>query len=74
MMVNFSLTELDTTHDFLFGKVRTWSFAVYALILIPRITDNVLLVLVIRFKDALRCFSTPTTYFIVNLAASDLLN
>ena len=30
----------DATHDFLFGKVRTWSFAVYALILIPRITDN----------------------------------
>ena len=72
-MVNFSSTELDPTDYLLFGNGTTWSFTVYALISITGIIANVFLLLAI-FKDPLKCFSTPTTYFIVNLAVSDLLN
>ena len=72
-MVNFSSTELDPTDYLLFGNRTTWSLTVYALISITGIIANVFLLLAI-FKDPLKCFSTPTTYFIVNLAVSDLLN
>ena len=44
MMVNFPLAELDPTQYFLLGKLRTWSFAVYTLILITIITDSVFFV------------------------------
>ena len=72
-MVNFSSTELDQTDFTFFGKVTIWSFTVYTLILITGMIANGFLLLAI-FKDPLKCFSTPTTYFIVNLAISDLLN
>ena len=72
-MVNFSSTELDQTDFTFFGKVTIWSFTVYTLILITGMMANGFLLLAI-FKDPLKCFSTPTTYFIVNLAISDLLN
>ena len=72
-MVNFSSTELDPTDYLLFGKGTTWSLTVYALILITGIIANGFLLLAM-FKDPLKCFSTPTTYFIVNLAVSDLFN
>ena len=65
--------ELDPKDYLLFGNGTTWSLTVYALILITGIIANVFLLLAI-FKDPLKCFSTPATYFIVNLAVSDLLN
>ena len=56
-----------------FGQITTWSFVVYLSISITGVFANVLLILAI-FKDPLKCFRDATTYFIINMSVSDILN
>lgn len=55
------------------GEIKTWNFIVYILIALTGAVANVLLLLAI-VKDPLKCFRNPMSWFIANLAFSDLLN
>jgi hypothetical protein len=55
------------------GTIVAWSFAVYLSIIVIAAIANVLLLFVI-YRNALKCFRNPTTYFIANLGIADLLN
>ena len=50
-----------------------WSLTVYLFFIIVAITANVLL-LFAMYKDPLKCFRNPTSYFIANLGIADLIN
>ena len=62
----------DQCNTFL-GKIVIWNLIAYLSILITAIITNVHLLFAI-YKDPLKCFCNPATYFIVNLAIADLLN
>ena len=55
------------------GTIVTWNLTVYLSIIVIAAIANVLLLLAI-YKNPLKYFRNPTTYFIANLAISDLLN
>ncbi|XP_028405286.1 adrenocorticotropic hormone receptor-like [Dendronephthya gigantea] len=67
------------TDDFKFcemmylGDIVSWSLAVYMLIIVFGAISNILLLFAI-YKNPLKCFSNPTTYFVANLGIVDLLN
>ncbi|XP_028417612.1 sphingosine 1-phosphate receptor 1-like [Dendronephthya gigantea] len=58
--------------DFI-GAITTWNFVVYFCIIFTAVTANVMLLFGI-YRNPLKCFRNPTTYFITNLAIADLLN
>jgi hypothetical protein len=79
-MTNATMNHTNSTFELepqrmsiFFGHITTWSFVVYLLISITGVVANVLLLLAI-FKDPLKCFRDATTYLIVNLSLSDILN
>ena len=55
------------------GNVVTWKLIIYLSVLVIAVIANILLLFAI-YKDPLKCFRNPTTYFIANLAIADLLN
>ncbi len=55
------------------GTIVTWNLTVYLFMIVIAAIANVLLLLAI-YKNPLKCFRNPTTYFIANLAIADLLN
>ena len=70
--LNFTDDNFQYCEIFL-GEIVPWSLAVYLSFLVTAAIANILLLLAI-YKDPLKCFRKPTTYFIVNLSISDLLN
>lgn len=56
-----------------FKQATTGTFVGSVLILVTGLMANVLL-LVALFKDPLKCFRTPSAYFVMNTAITDLLN
>ncbi len=69
--VNFT-DHFEYCETFL-GTIVTWNLTVYLSIIVIGAIANVLLLLAI-YKNPLKCFRNPTTYFIANLAIADLLN
>ena len=69
--VNFT-DHFEYCEPFL-GTIVTWNLTVYLSIIVIAAIANVLLLLAI-YKNPLKCFRNPTTYFIANLAIADLLN
>ena len=55
------------------GDIVAWSFGVYLFFIIMSVIANVLLSFAM-YKDPLKCFRNPTSYFIANLGIADLLN
>ena len=55
------------------GDIVPWSLTVYLFFIIVAIIANVLL-LFAMYKDPLKCFRNPTSYFIANLGIADLIN
>ncbi len=71
--LNFTNNSEDCAYVSLLGRIGTWNLTVYLFITIIAAIANVLLLLAI-YKNPLKCFRNPTTYFIANLAVVDLLN
>ncbi len=69
--VNFT-DHFEYCEPFL-GTIVTWNLTVYLSIMVIAAIANVLLLLAI-YKNPLKCFRNPTTYFIANVAIADLLS
>ena len=55
------------------GTIVTWNLTIYLSTIVIAATANVLLLFAI-YKNPLKCFRNPTSYFIANLAIADLLS
>ena len=55
------------------GNIVVWDLTVYLSLTIIGVAANLLLLFAIH-KDPLKCFRNPTTYFIVNVAITNVLN
>ena len=71
--MNNSFTVQSSPFQLFFVRITTWNFIIYSLITLTGAVANGLLLLA-AFKDPLKCFRSPTSYFVVNLAVSDFLN
>ena len=69
---NFTGDYFPYSETFL-GDIVPWSLGVYLFFTILAVIANVLL-LFAMYKDPLKCFRNPTSYFIANLGIADLLN
>jgi hypothetical protein len=61
------------THLTFSGTLVAWNLSIYLCIIVIAAISNILLLFAI-YKNPLKCFRNPTSYFIANLAVADLLN
>lgn len=72
---NSSFNQTDNFEDcetFL-GKIEPWNFIISVIICATAAIANLLLLFAI-YKNPLKCFRNPTSFFIANLGIADLLN
>lgn len=72
-MDNGSSDITDNFCDTFFERIVSWNFSIYLLICVIAAISNALLLYAI-YKNPLKCFRNPTSYFIANLAVVDFLN
>ena len=68
-----NLGDYYTSCSSILGPILPWKLTVYLFLDIIAGISNVLLLFAI-YKDPLKCFLNPTTYFIVNLGIVDFIN
>ena len=72
-MDNGSSDIIDNFCETFFERIVLWNFTIYLLICVIAAISNALLLYAI-YKNPLKCFRNPTSYFIANLAVVDFLN
>ncbi|CAB4032872.1 neuromedin-U receptor 2-like, partial [Paramuricea clavata] len=71
--ISVNLTESYKLCGPYVGNIVVWSLTLYLSLTIIGVAANLLLLFAIH-KDPLKCFRNPTTYFIVNVAITNVLN